>query len=121
MYKQEKRLPKALYESTAWKFFKWFVSHAQLNIFCQMFMLQKWRLCWELVKSFYGVPYIVSIATLALGEVLPVPRKYKQYKKEHDKVEESGPEIASTPSGKRQSAGILPKAPAATQEELKRR
>lgn len=124
VYKQEKRLPKSVYESAPWKFFKWFISHAQLNIFCQTFMLQKWHLCWESVKSFYGVPHIVSFGILALGEVLPVPRAYKQLKREMaeaNSVEETHRDMDKAPTGKSRSAGMLPKPPSMQHEDLKRR
>ena len=124
LYKQEKRLPKAVYESVPWKCFKWFISHAQLNIFCQAFMLQKWHLCWESVKAFYGVPHIVSIGILAMGEVLPVPKAYKQQKqedKETSRVGEAHRELGKSVSGSSRSAGVLPKPQSAQHEDLKRR
>jgi hypothetical protein len=79
IYKQEKRLPAVIWQSVPWKCFKWFISHAQLNIFCQTFLLQKWALCWSSIKAFHGVPHILSLCILALGAILPTPRGFKEF------------------------------------------
>lgn len=74
-YKQEARLPRSVYESYPWQIFKWFVSHAQLNVYAQPFMLQKWHLCWANARAFHFAPHIFGFALCALGAVLPNPRR----------------------------------------------
>lgn len=77
-YQQEARLPKSIYESYPWQMLKWFVSHAQLNVYAQPFMLQKWHLCWANARAYHFVPHIFGFALCALGAVLPNPRKAKK-------------------------------------------
>ena len=106
IYKQEKRLPAAVYESVPWKCFKWFISHAQLNIFCQTFLLQKWRYCWESIKAFHGVPHICSIAVLVLGSLLPTPKRYRAYQAKQ--AAKAPKDDVTTQSGRTNSVGMLP-------------
>jgi hypothetical protein len=77
MYKQEKRLPRVLTESYIWLAAKWVMSHAPNNIFCQAFILQRWKLFWSTWRAFYFIPHIFTVFWCVVGAVLPPPRNYK--------------------------------------------
>ena len=111
IHKQEKRLPAAVYTSVPWKCAKWILSHAQLNVFCQTFLVQRWRYCWATIKAFYGIPHIISISILVLGSLMPLPRKYKdeqRRKKAHEEHQSADMQKAVSEGDRTLSSHILP-------------
>ena len=78
MFKQEKRLPKAVYTSFAYRLAKGVLGHSMNNVFCQPFLTMRFSRFWSTWRAFHFVPHWIAFAFCALGALVPAPRQARK-------------------------------------------